>query len=70
MRPFYCRLVRFSGADLATNIRPTLCCQRRHVLVRSSVNLVSVGVNRQHQHHDAPHDAPGHWPHGGALDHV
>lgn len=54
----------------AVPLRPTLCCQRRHVLVGSSVNLVSVGVNGQHQHHDASHDASCHWAHRGAFDHV
>lgn len=49
---------------------PTLCCQRWHVLVRPPVDLVSVCVHSQHQHHDASHNAPGDWTHRGALDHV
>lgn len=52
------------------SVRPTLRRQRRHVLVRAPVDLVSVRVHGQNQHHDASHDAPGNWTHRGALDHV
>lgn len=62
--------VCISDVTHTVRVRPTLRCQRRHVLVGSPVNLVSVRVNRQHQHHDASHDASCHWTHGGALDHV
>lgn len=48
----------------------TLSGQRGHVLVGAAVDLVTVRVDRQHQHHDASHNTPGHRPDWGALDHV
>lgn len=40
------------------------------MLVRAPMDLVSVCVHSQHQHHDASHNAPSDWTHGGAFDHV
>lgn len=54
----------------SSSISPTLCCQWWHVLVRTPMDLVSVCIHGQHQHHDASHNASGDWTHRGALDHV
>lgn len=54
----------------SSSISHTLCRQWWHVLVRTPVDLVSVRIHGQHQHHDASHNAPGDWTHRGALDHV
>lgn len=48
----------------------TLCCQWWHVLVWAPVDLVSVRIHSQHQHHDASHDAPGNRTYRCAFDHV
>lgn len=55
---------------LKWTLKLTLCGQRRHVLMWASVDLMSVCVNSQNQHHDASHDPPGHGTYRGALDHV
>lgn len=48
----------------------TLSSEWRHVLVRAAVDLVTVRVDSQYQHHDASHNTPRHRPDWGALDHV
>lgn len=48
----------------------TLSSQWRHVLVRAAVDLVTVRVDSQHQHHDASHNTSRHRPDWGTLDHV
>lgn len=48
----------------------TLCRQWRHVLMRAPVDLVSVRVHGQYQHHDASHNTSGNRTHRSSLDHV
>lgn len=59
-----------SCVNVCIAVRPTLCCQWWHVLMRTPMDLVSICIHSQHQHHDASHDAPRDWTHRGTLDHV
>ena len=64
------RLIINFCVSVCVKVGPTLRSQRRHVLVRASMDLVSVRVHGQHQHHDAAHDAPSDWTHRSTFDHV
>lgn len=48
----------------------TLGSKRGHMLVTPAVNLMSVGIHCEDQHHGAAQDPSSHRTHGGTLDHV